>query len=252
MAKCVQCGQIYLCDDPNSPRSRITTCKVCGAALGKFQAMRSPGNRWWTRVAGDVRGPFSTNELVDRIRREELDTDTLVYCSAHVSYVPVSKHDYLMDILGLGPQLDLEPIPEDFPRHTIPVARPTAAASVSIRGKGQSQTGACLFTDKVPSGVIHLEEKNSLGRSATNSILIHDDGVSRKHCTINLVDGQFVLEDLGSSNGCRVSGNKIAGKRILRDGDLVEIGLWRATFSSGRSSEKDEPPPVAPNKTSER
>jgi pSer/pThr/pTyr-binding forkhead associated (FHA) protein len=66
------------------------------------------------------------------------------------------------------------------------------------------------------------------------------------------VDGQFALEDLGSSNGCWVSGNKIAGKHILRDGDLVELGLWRATFSSGRSSEKEEPPPVALNKTAER
>ena len=62
-----------------------------------------------------------------------------------------------------------------------------------------------------------------IGRASTANIKLGDDGVSRKHAKV-VVDGAAVrIEDLGSSNGTLVNGDKVDSRR-LRDGDKIQIG----------------------------
>lgn len=51
-----------------------------------------------------------------------------------------------------------------------------------------------------------------------------DRNVSRRHARFVLHNGSAFVEDLGSLLGTRVNGERITGKRRLRDGDLVQIG----------------------------
>jgi len=75
-----------------------------------------------------------------------------------------------------------------------------------------------------------------------------DRNVSRRHARFVLQSGSAFVEDLGSLLGTRVNGERIAGKRRLRDGDLVQIGdydlavLPEATAIPGAGA----PPPPLP------
>lgn len=51
-----------------------------------------------------------------------------------------------------------------------------------------------------------------------------DRNVSRRHARFVLQSGSAFVEDLGSLVGTRVNGERITGKRRLREGDLVQIG----------------------------
>ena len=56
-------------------------------------------------------------------------------------------------------------------------------------------------------------------------IKIPDQMVSRKHCSLTWTDtGQWLLEDLGSTNGTMVEGVPLTGQVLLARGDTFEIG----------------------------
>ncbi|MFN7210681.1 MAG: FHA domain-containing protein [Aggregatilineales bacterium] len=64
----------------------------------------------------------------------------------------------------------------------------------------------------------------SLGRDITNDIVVNDPEVSRHHCRLTRGSGGYTLEDLGSTNGTFVNGQRISGARPLNSGDLVGLG----------------------------
>ncbi len=64
----------------------------------------------------------------------------------------------------------------------------------------------------------------TLGRDITNDIVINDPEVSRHHLRLTRGAGGFTLEDLGSTNGTFVNGQRLTGARPLRPGDMVGLG----------------------------
>lgn len=68
--------------------------------------------------------------------------------------------------------------------------------------------------------------KNELyiGRDINNDIVINDSEISRKHARLILQAGGYVLEDLGSTNGSFVNGQRLMGPHVLRPGELVMFG----------------------------
>jgi hypothetical protein len=64
----------------------------------------------------------------------------------------------------------------------------------------------------------------TVGRDPSNDIVINDAEVSRKHARLLFQDGSYVLEDLGSTNGTYVNGQRLLGPHRLRPGDLVLLG----------------------------
>ncbi|MFO0680428.1 MAG: adenylate/guanylate cyclase domain-containing protein [Sandaracinus sp.] len=70
---------------------------------------------------------------------------------------------------------------------------------------------------------------NTLGRHPNNTVQILDRIVSKEHCHIDLVDGRYVLRDLGSLNGSFVNGERIT-ERVLSPGDEISIGSTRIVF----------------------
>ncbi len=64
----------------------------------------------------------------------------------------------------------------------------------------------------------------TIGRDISNQIPINDAEVSRKHVRLTLKNNGYVIEDLGSTNGTFVNGQRISGAVQLKAGDLVAFG----------------------------
>ncbi|MBN8655441.1 MAG: FHA domain-containing protein [Anaerolineae bacterium] len=67
-------------------------------------------------------------------------------------------------------------------------------------------------------------EQLTIGRDSTNGVAINDSEVSRKHARLMFQGGKYVLEDLGSTNGTFVNGQRLAGPVVLKAGDVVSLG----------------------------
>ena len=69
------------------------------------------------------------------------------------------------------------------------------------------------------------EDTTSFGRAAESSVSFPDNSnISRNHASIEFTGGKFVLNDLGSSNGTTINGQKIEGETVLNDGDFITLG----------------------------
>ena len=62
-----------------------------------------------------------------------------------------------------------------------------------------------------------------IGRSNAAELRLDDVDTSRRHAEIVCRGGRFVLQDLGSTNGTFVNGERIE-QRELRPGDRIEVG----------------------------
>ncbi|MBI5496671.1 MAG: DUF4388 domain-containing protein [Deltaproteobacteria bacterium] len=62
-----------------------------------------------------------------------------------------------------------------------------------------------------------------VGRSGDLDMVLMEDMVSRKHAKISTTGGQVSIQDLGSTNGTFVNGEKIK-KHRLKEGDRILIG----------------------------
>ena len=90
-------------------------------------------------------------------------------------------------------------------------APPIRALLLGIGGPVAGQQFPLLFTE------------NMVGRSATNEIPVTSNQLSRHHARVMFVDDQFLLVDMGSTNGSQVNGAQVTSA-ALTDGDLVELG----------------------------
>lgn len=76
-----------------------------------------------------------------------------------------------------------------------------------------------------PGVVFPLEgEQLTIGRDSSNGVAINDAEVSRKHARLTFQGGKFVIDDLGSTNGTFVNGQRLAGPVVLKAGDVVSLG----------------------------
>jgi hypothetical protein len=64
----------------------------------------------------------------------------------------------------------------------------------------------------------------TIGRDVTNSIIIGDAEVSRKHSRLTSQSGSYLIEDLGSTNGTMVNGQRLLGPHLLRPGEIIVLG----------------------------
>ena len=86
----------------------------------------------------------------------------------------------------------------------------------------------------------------SLGRNPDNAIHLDDQQVSRHHAQIIAENGRYFLEDLGSSNGTLVNGQRLSQKTMIKIGDQITIGstlfeLIGQTQSQPMTAEKQCP-----------
>lgn len=72
--------------------------------------------------------------------------------------------------------------------------------------------------------VIPIKDETTIGRRGSNSIVLNDQYVSGSHARIMVKNNALILEDLGSTNGTFLNGQKISGRVKLFAKDQIAIG----------------------------
>jgi hypothetical protein len=94
---------------------------------------------------------------------------------------------------------------------------------------------------RVPSRLVKMEgsgpeyvdlvpPETLIGRDAGCHLTINDSSVSHRHARVYHSDGEWHVEDLGSTNGTFANDRPLTRAIILRPGDTLAIG--RSTFEA--------------------
>lgn len=83
-----------------------------------------------------------------------------------------------------------------------------------------------MYGELIPTGggdiIPLLKDKLLIGRREGCDIVLDFTNVSGKHCRLEIKDGYWFVEDLGSSNGTKVNGNRVTRKRV-DPGDILGV-----------------------------
>lgn len=63
-----------------------------------------------------------------------------------------------------------------------------------------------------------------IGRAAPADIILSDKQISRRHCTIEVKDGELLVSDLHSTNGTFIDGERISDPTVLPQGSELKLG----------------------------
>ncbi len=64
----------------------------------------------------------------------------------------------------------------------------------------------------------------TIGRDIANDIVINDAEVSRKHARLTLEADRYKIEDLNSTNGTYIDGQRLIGPHVLAIGEVIMFG----------------------------
>lgn len=92
----------------------------------------------------------------------------------------------------------------------------------------------------------HVPVRNGfvIGRVAGCDLVIDDSKASRRHARIVVEAGVAEVEDLDSSNGTRLN-DKPVTRRVLRDGDRIQIGATVLVYREGQAAAAAAPAAAA-------
>ena len=83
------------------------------------------------------------------------------------------------------------------------------------------------------------------GRHEECDVQLHSKKVSRRHCCVAQVHNYLIVRDLGSTNGVRVNGQRVAeGKLVV--GDELMIGNFKYQVCGDVLGGSDEHPSAPP------
>ncbi|MBL8266966.1 FHA domain-containing protein [Steroidobacter sp.] len=77
---------------------------------------------------------------------------------------------------------------------------------------------------------IALKPETVLGRQADCDVLLTEGHASRRHAKLVLAEDGYWLEDLGSSNGSFINGNRISGRVKVASGDRLRFDVEEFDF----------------------
>ena len=74
-----------------------------------------------------------------------------------------------------------------------------------------------------------------IGRTPENDLQIDSQVISRHHAQVITTQGSCIIEDLNSTNGMAHNGKRIR-RRVLNDGDVIQIGEHELAYMDERNS----------------
>ncbi|MBP9085617.1 MAG: DUF4388 domain-containing protein [Kofleriaceae bacterium] len=89
---------------------------------------------------------------------------------------------------------------------------------------------------------VRLNREIIIGRSSDLDMVLVEDMVSRRHAKISSSKDEVFIQDLGSTNGTFVNGEKIAGRARLSEGDRILLGtsIIRVVSVDGAEANQSE------------
>lgn len=89
-----------------------------------------------------------------------------------------------------------------------------------------------------------IQRLTTIGRSPDNDLVLVAVFASRRHAWVWRQGDQYILEDLGSTHGTCINGQRITGPRFLHDRDMVTMGDARLTFVAAAELSANQTPPM--------
>ncbi len=77
----------------------------------------------------------------------------------------------------------------------------------------------------------------TIGRARDADVHIDDPSLSRRHCEVRKLDGQWLLKDLGSFNGTYCNDGMVS-EHWLRHGDRIQLGLTVLNFEQSEAEQR--------------
>lgn len=163
-------------------------------------------------------------------RRRRAERDAAPRSSSESMATPMSSSDRIA-----GSEVD-ETRPAALTGATEPSVAdffPAAPGSTSPGGPSPSAASAAIRIELVEVGALRsglrfateIGDRVLVGRDAgTCAIVVTDDAVSARHCSLEHERGTVFVSDLDSTNGTAVNGVPIAARFALSDGDVLRIG----------------------------
>lgn len=90
--------------------------------------------------------------------------------------------------------------------------------------------------------LLYKDQKMTVGRAPDNDIALENPAVSRRHSTIQMVNGRYIIEDNNSANGTYVNGVRVTRTEIL-DKDVITIGKHKLHFYNETGAAAASPAP---------
>jgi pSer/pThr/pTyr-binding forkhead associated (FHA) protein len=76
-----------------------------------------------------------------------------------------------------------------------------------------------------PGQILELNKSEIyIGRDIANDIVINDAEVSRKHAKLTLEGDRYTIEDLNSTNGTYIDGQRLIGPHVLAISEIIMFG----------------------------
>src|SRR3954447_7886035 len=86
-----------------------------------------------------------------------------------------------------------------------------------------------------------VRDEITIGRNDENLVRLAEKNVSRKHGRLLREEGHFYIEDLNSFTGIRVNGEKIHGKTLVREGDVIQLSEYDLSLQAGPDEQPKAP-----------
>lgn len=164
-----------------------------------------------------------------------------------VNGVPIEKSHVLghRDVIGIGSvelvfegeRAFVDPVTAPLPQSTLSSA-PSSVAPPAPRVPAPAVQPAMLLAtlEIINEGALkgtrfRLERPVAhIGRGPSNEIQLRDESVSGSHATLTRRGAQWVVLDLGSTNGTYVDGERISGERALQGVSEIRFGGIKMVF----------------------
>src|ERR1700753_559460 len=138
---------------------------------------------------------------------------------------------------------------------------PQGMPAAPPKGSPRARLALRFISGKYQGGEFPIDENHPIvvGRSSDLDMVLVEEMVPRKHAKIELREGKIHIEDLGSTNGTFVNGERIV-KGWLKEGDRVLIGsnilkvISMAAEDPAASARKPDtavPKPAPPRRSTE-
>lgn len=150
---------------------------------------------------------------------------------------------------GEVPDIDLTRAGEAVDVGVIRVPDAGVAESPSLAATASAPAGELrIIAGPLAGQTMPLRAKIRLGRDLGCDIVLSNEEISRRHAEITSETGHVRINDLGSTNGTYVNGERLIGTRGLQGGDRIELGSTTIVYVGSTLATTEARPSVAPQR----
>lgn len=124
----------------------------------------------------------------------------------------------------------------------MPVKTKTETNGLSLRASAWFFAGQVDGSEPARHVPIH-NTPFKIGRRSNLPLTLPCESVSKEHAEIDQRDGILYLQDLGSTNGTYINGERVTGEHAIQEGDIIQFAT--VVFRLGRETSDTESGTVA-------